>query len=251
MFEDIKDIYDAHAHIGVTWPDERTEPTPEEGIAMLDRSNISKACISASRYLRFDFREGNRLTRSLVEQYPDRLTGFCIADPTNPEESAREIDASLSTPWFAGVKIHISHNRVAYDDPVYKPIYDMANKHGAPVLAHTFSFGEVQAFVSVAESYPDIAFIVGHSGGYAWRSCIESIAPVENAYFDVCCSCADAGRVEAFVAAGGPERVLLGTDIPFLSPAYNLSQIYHAEIDDDAKPMILGKNIRRILGRRA
>ena len=251
MFVEFDDIIDAHSHVGVTWPDERTEPTPEESIAMLDRSNVKKACTSASRYLKFDYRKGNRLTRSLVERFPDRLIGFCIADPTCPEESAGEIESCLEAPHFAGVKIHISHNGVPYDDPRYLPIFERARDFGAPVLAHAFSRAEVSQFLSVAKAFPEIAFIVGHSGGYAWRDCVSAIASVENAFFDVCCSVADAGRVEAFVEAGGADRVLLGTDIPFLSPAYNISQIYHADLSHEQRALILGGNTRRILGARA
>lgn len=251
MFDGFPDIYDAHAHLGVTWPDERIEPTVEESIAMLDRARVRKACVSASRYLRFDSREGNRLIASLVERYPDRLIGFCVADPTRPEESAAEVAECLERPEFVGVKIHISHNRIPYDDSGYDPIYETAREYGAPILAHTFSVDEVRRFLSRARRYPEIAFLVGHSGGYVWRDCLAAIGEVENAYFDVCCSCPDAGRVEAFVEAGGPERVVLGTDTPLLSPAYNLSQVYHADIDRSAKALILGGNIRRILGERA
>jgi len=77
---------------------------------------------------------------------------------------------------------------------------------------------------------------------------VVAIAAVPNAYFDLCCSCLDAGRVEAFVAAGGAERVLFGTDLPFLHPACDLSQIVHAQIVESDKALILGGNMARILG---
>ena len=69
-----------------------------------------------------------------------------------------------------------------------------------------------------------------------------------NVYFDICASCVDEGRVEAFVAAGGAERVLFGTDLPFLAPALDLSQVIHARLNREEKELILGGNARELLG---
>jgi predicted TIM-barrel fold metal-dependent hydrolase len=148
------------------------------------------------------------------------------------------------------VKFHISHTGVPYDDPRYHEIYAKASEYQVPILAHAFSPGTVRAFLKAAKIFPDVPFIVGHSGGYQWSDCIDDIAAVPNAYFDLCCSCVDAGRVEAFVAAAGAQRVLLGTDLPFHAPALELSKLLYSRITRQEKAFILGGNIRRILGDR-
>lgn len=243
-------VIDAHAHLGATWPEEHTVATPAEAIAMMDRCGIEKACSSTSRYLRFDFREGNRATREVMREFPDRVLGFCLADPRRSQESLAELGRRLGDEGFVGIKIHSSHTGVPYNDARYNEIYEKAQDYGVPVLAHTFSDVEVNVLLDAAGRFSELPFIVGHSGGYMWPLCLDAVAATPNAYFDVCCSCQDAGRVEAFVAAAGAERVLFGTDLPFLAPACDLSQVVHARLTREEKSLILGGNIRRILGSR-
>jgi predicted TIM-barrel fold metal-dependent hydrolase len=45
----------------------------------------------------------------------------------------------------------------------------------------------------------------------------------------------------------GPERVLFGSDAPGRSFASQLAKVYGAEIPDDAKRLILGANLKRLL----
>ena len=241
-------IVDAHTHVGVTWPDEGVRATVADAIGMMDRAGIARACTSASRLLRGDFRIGNRITEEVVREYPDRLTGFVIATPLRLGESLAECDHYLDGGWFRGIKVHRSHNAVAYDDPRYDAIYAKGAEYRVPVLAHTFSSAEVGQLLAAACRHPDVGFIVGHSGGYGWNDCLGAVAAVSNAYFDVCTSCADVGRIEAFVRAAGAERVLYGSDLPFLEPWHCLAQVYAADISDSEREMILAGNALRLLG---
>jgi predicted TIM-barrel fold metal-dependent hydrolase len=248
LAERFSPVIDAHAHIGAVWQDEHVYATVEESIHLMDLCGIDKACTSLSRALRFDFREGNRITLDAMRRYQDRIIGFCVADPRRPRESIEELEQRLGADGFRGIKIHISHSGVPYDHDSYDVIYEQARRHRVPVLAHTFSHAEVTGLLDAARRFSDVPFIVGHSGGYRWADTMGAIAAVPNAYFDLCCSCLDAGRVEAFVAAGGAERVLFGTDLPFLHPACDLSQGVDAQIAESDKALILGGNMARILG---
>jgi predicted TIM-barrel fold metal-dependent hydrolase len=46
----------------------------------------------------------------------------------------------------------------------------------------------------------------------------------------------------------GPERVLFGTDLPLLDPCASLYKVYDADIDEDARELILGGNMSRLTG---
>lgn len=241
-------ILDAHTHVGVVWPEEGVRATVAETIAMMDRSGIDRACTSASRLLRCDLEYGNRVTLDAVRSYPDRLIGFVIASPWQIESSLRECDRYLGGQGFRGIKVHCSHTQVRYDDSRYDGIYAKAEEFAVPVLAHCFSRDEVRWFTSAALRFPKVSFIVGHSGGYAWADCIDDIGSVPNAYFDVCTSCTDCGRIEAFVRTAGAERVLLGTDLPLLEPMHCIAQVLAADLTPRERELILGLNAKRLLG---
>ncbi len=241
-------IVDAHAHLGVSWPEEGVRPTVAEAIGMMDRAGVDRACTSASRYLRCDLAEGNRVTLEAARAFPDRLIGFVILSPRERQLSLAEADRYLGDEGFRGIKVHRSHNEVAYDDPRYDPLYAKGQEYRVPVLAHTFGPAEVKQLVSAACRLPAVSFIVGHSGGYSWADCLEMMASVPNTYLDICASCSDLGRVEAFVDAVGAERVLYGTDNPFLEPSHCLAQVRAAEIGESERELILGGSIIRLLG---
>ena len=56
------------------------------------------------------------------------------------------------------------------------------------------------------------------------------------------------GVIEQLVAEAGAERILFGSDAPIMDPRSQLGKIITADIDEDAKRMILGMNAQRILG---
>jgi uncharacterized protein len=243
-------IIDAHTHLGVQWHEVRADLSPEACIELMDRVGIEAVWTSASRYLRFDFQTGNQRTLGICNKFPNRVYGFCLADPHRVDQSLTELDRYLGDAGFIGVKIHISHTQVPYNHPSYYPIYERTAQYRAPILAHTFSFEEVNALMEAALQFPDIPFMVGHAGGFEWEACLKRIASVPNAYFDMTGSIVDVGRVEAFVNHGGAERVLFGSDLPFLSPQIGISQVNHAALTKSEKQRILRENALSIQTRR-
>ena len=56
------------------------------------------------------------------------------------------------------------------------------------------------------------------------------------------------GYVEAMVEGVGAERVIFGTDTPLIDPFFGLAKITGADITEEQKELILGKNIMRLIG---
>jgi predicted TIM-barrel fold metal-dependent hydrolase len=247
LLDGFSPVIDCHSHVGEDHSHLHEPAMAEDCVAMMDRCGIERACTSAPFFLEHDFREGNRLIYDVVKRFPSRLIGFCIADPLHARESVQELDRWLGEREFAGVKFHISFNGVAHDDRRYVPIYEKVAEYGVPILAHTFSVSDVQSLLKAAIEFPAVPFLVGHSGGHGWRSTIDAIAAVENAYFDITCSNLDRGRIEAFVKAGGAGRVLFGTDSPLHDPALECSKVLHADLSNDDKQQILGGNVSRLI----
>ena len=77
----------------------------------------------------------------------------------------------------------------------------------------------------------------------------ESLDTVHaNDLLETCSTFRTPGVIEQLVAEAGAERILFGSDAPLMDPRSQLGKIITADIDEDAKRMILGMNAQRILG---
>jgi predicted TIM-barrel fold metal-dependent hydrolase len=54
------------------------------------------------------------------------------------------------------------------------------------------------------------------------------------------------GLLEQMVAGAGADRVLFGSDIPFVDPRGQLGRVAFARLPDDALRLIFGGNARRL-----
>jgi predicted TIM-barrel fold metal-dependent hydrolase len=53
--------------------------------------------------------------------------------------------------------------------------------------------------------------------------------------------------VERIVGEVGADRVLWGTDFPFLDPVYLVGRLAYARLTDEAKRKVFGENAQRLL----
>ncbi|QWW72552.1 amidohydrolase family protein [Rhizobium sp. WYJ-E13] len=82
-------------------------------------------------------RIGNDGQAELVERHPDRFAGFVASLAMNaPEEAAREAERAFTELGANGLQIHTNINGAPLDDDRFFPIFEMAAKHGKPVLLH-------------------------------------------------------------------------------------------------------------------
>ena len=73
----------------------------------------------------------------LVSRYPDRFAGFVAALPMNaPDAATREAERAFTELGANGLQIHTNVNGAPLDEPRFFPIFEMAAKHGMPVLLH-------------------------------------------------------------------------------------------------------------------
>ena len=238
-------IIDAHAHVTAAWEELGIVRDLDDTIALMDRYEIEVSFSSDSRRLRGDYRAGNDRLLEGMARYPGRICGYATANPWRGQAALDEIERCLDA-GMHGIKLHISHTLIDYDHPRVIPFFELAVERKVPVLIHCFDGG--RSADRVAAQVPEAAVIMGHMGGYLWPQAIEVAAQHANLYLEICCSCAEIGIVESAVAAVGPERVLFGTDMPLLDPCSSLYKVYDADIDQEAKALILGGNMSRLTG---
>jgi predicted TIM-barrel fold metal-dependent hydrolase len=239
-------VIDAHMHIGKFY--NFLIPRAEESDMMVSagRIGIQRMYGSSIVALRGDAESGNNDALALHAKYPGRFFPYFVFKPNYPEEAERTI-ALAETTKMPRFKIHDDGNDLPYDDKLYFPLYEYANRIEGVILVHTYGKKHVVPIMKVAEEFPRIKILLGHSGIFEEEIYAEAVRKHDNIWLETCSSFAWYGLIERLIAMGGADRVLFGTDMPFMSPDQQIGRVLFARITDEAKRMVLGLNAQRLL----
>jgi len=242
------DIIDAHAHLGPPrFP--VAEWGPEGVVACADRVGVNELWVSHMGICSADYEAKNEEMARWVKAFPGRLRGYLTPPPWSAEAAGRQTERYLAE-GFLGIKLH-NNNGIPYDTPEYEPVWQIAHERRLPVLLHTWGEPEMFDYVQkLAARYSEATIIMGHGMQRRNPDRYERLArDHEHLYLDTCLSSSPRGRIEELVESIGPEKVLFGSDVAYLSLTQQLGKVALADIPDQAKRLILSRNARRILAR--
>ena len=117
-----------------------------------------------------------------------------------------------------------------------------ADETESVVLVHTYGSTHVRPMMKMAREYPAMRIVLAHSGITEEEVYIEAARKYSNIYLELSSSLAWYGLVERLVNCVGADRLIFGTDMPFMSPHQQIGRILFAKISEDAKRKILGIN---------
>jgi predicted TIM-barrel fold metal-dependent hydrolase len=248
-------IWDMHGHLS------GADGTPEESIRRLlkyaDRMGIERLIV----YMGYPFladpspeevrRQNDQVLRA-VGHSGGRAFGFVYLNPKHTEESLKELDRCVRDGPMLGVKLWVA---MRCHEQELDPIVERAVELKAPILQHTWlkTTGNLpgesipEDLAQLAARHPKAAFIAAHVGGQ-WENGVRAIRATKNVVAEVCGSDPTAGMVEMAVRELGAERVMYGSDFGGRSYASQLAKVYGADLPEGARRLILGGNIRRMLG---
>ncbi|MFH1748894.1 MAG: amidohydrolase family protein [Planctomycetota bacterium] len=250
-------ILDCHGHFGTEVGFHIPGADTREYIAVLDRIGIDMVAVSTFSSV-FPF--GNDIIAEAVSACPGRFVGYARVNANYPEDIDSELSRCFDELGFKGIKIHPYCDQVFPQDPRYDSVWEFASERSVPVLVHTWNSLRYTdplldcciptQFRTIAEEYPRAKIILGHSGG-EYDGIIEAISVAKvcpNVYLDTASSRLYPDVIEMMVAEVGAERVLYGSDVPFLSPVPQVGKVVYADITESEKRMILGLNAARLFG---
>jgi predicted TIM-barrel fold metal-dependent hydrolase len=246
-------VYDCHSHFGLFFQFPIMDGAAEGIIRGLDTAGIDGTIPTSLHSMVEDPRPGNRAVRELVREHPDRFLGYLTLNPHYPEEMKEDLERSAEWGEFVGAKVHQHVSACPANDPRWDPVYKVANERGWLLLSHVWGVAEVKRHHETAKRFPNLKLLLGHAGGDhdGYAAAIEFVKETDNVYLDPTISMTRAGVIEWLVEEAGPERIMFGTDVPFLDARGSVAWILGAEIDEEAKRLILGGNLLRLLGDRA
>jgi uncharacterized protein len=241
-------IIDAHVHIGKS---ARTQMRVDGEflVRVADEVGFDKICCTDLTALFYDMHEGNRLLYEEIRRFPDRIVGYATLHSTRfGSEAIENLARCYEVYGMKGLKVY-STPEASFAEPWTVPILEKCVEFGWPVLAHSTP-AECEYLLT---RVPECKLMMAHAGSQPfafgdWNRAIMVAERFRNLYLDTTSSTIDAGFVEKAVAALGPTKIIFGTDTPLLDPYMQKTRIEEARISQEARELIMGGNIQRLMG---
>jgi hypothetical protein len=245
-------VIDAHSHMGFYGCFNTPKCMAADMVAQMDRIGI-RACISAHHAaIAPDQRYGNDQVLQAMADFPGRIYGYATVSPNYPAvEIIAELERCIAG-GMVGVKLHPDLHGCNVDDDKYRPAWEFANEHSLPLLSHTSTGGRnpVKTFEALAERYSNVRILLGHAGfgSEGADHTIRAVKNCPNVYAEITGSVVVYGTLERMVREAGADRVLFGTDIPFIDPRPQVGRVAFAKLTDEEKRKVFGLNAAKVFG---
>ena len=241
-------VIDFHGHVG-RWDAFAMGDDPAPMLRAMDAVGIDRSCLF--NIFHPDGRSGNDQTAAFVAQHPDRFIGFAYVSPMLPETVGPELKRAIDELGFKAIKIYSPYTPYPLDHPAWDPAR-ARREQGDP--ARGARAGRRALFPPAPPAHPaprapTPTFVAAHAGNAEpFRG--QAIAAAQawpNFYLETCSTFRIPGVVEELVSKAGAARVLFGSDVPLMDPRPQLGKIITADIDAEAKRLVLGANAHRLL----
>ena len=237
-------IIDSHCHAGkgdgLTGPWDTDAPLGAY-LTRAARAGIDRTVLFAA--FSSDYRSANADVGRIVSGDPGRFSGYAMVDAGRDRGRVRAMIAEAVTGWGAcGIKVH------RHDARITREVCEAALSFALPVLYDVM--GETSTIELVAAEYPRVTFIIPHLGSFAddWqaqRVMIDVLARHPNVYTDT----SGVRRFDLLLEAvqrAGPQKVVFGTDGPWLHPGVELSKVLALRLPAHQRHLVLAGNWLRL-----
>jgi predicted TIM-barrel fold metal-dependent hydrolase len=239
-------IIDCHCHAGkgdgLTGPWD-TDGSLDRYTERADRAGIDRTVLFS--VFHSDYAFANREVAKIVAASLGRFWGFAFVHAIRDASRVREmVRTAVEQYGFVGIKVH------RYDARLSAEICLAARAFRLPVLYDPT--GEVSIAELVASEYPDVNFIFPHLGSFsddwaAQRALIDPLSRYPNIYIDTS-AIRRFDLLEEALRRAGPEKILFGTDGPWLHPGVELAKVALPLRTAD-RALVLGQNLLRLIAR--
>jgi predicted TIM-barrel fold metal-dependent hydrolase len=245
-------LIDAHAHLGRSLFG--TGQSVDELLASMDENGIDQSVVAPLKPRGYQLGPENDRVAAAVRAYPDRLRGLARVDPWQGDDALRELHRSLDGLELAGLYLHPFEEQFAANDEIVFPLVALLRARGLPLLlAGGYpGFSHPSQIGDLARQFPEVIIIATHGGqlnisglllaeaGRMLRANPNVIMETSGIYRE--------DFIEDTVAELGPERVVFGSNVPYMDQGYEAARVRLAHLDESTKAAIGRDNLLRIFG---
>lgn len=225
--------------------------TVSDLLRSMDRTGIDRSVVAsiATKPSQFDsiLRWSDSIRSDRIEPFPS----LCPQAP-EAEEQMRRVHAE----GFRGVKLHPYYQRFVLDDPRLDPVYEAAAEGGLILLLHCgfdMAFprervADPERVARVMNRFPQLNMIAAHLGGWMDWDQVEVHLLGRPIYFDISCcfDFMDALQARRILERHPPERLLFGSDSPWVDQFQTLETLRSFDLDPVVESALLGANAVRL-----
>lgn len=238
-------IIDVHNHLGEPWGT-RVSQTPAELLARMDRAGVDRAFVTPFPFGNYD----NDYVARAVTRHADRLYGLVMVSPFAPEGPRDVIARYVDDFGFRGIKLHpAAHGYKLSEHKVVADILEQAAERDLPILVYTGDELYAAPFQvqAAARRFPSVPFIMAHSGFMMQTNdAVTVAAECPNVYLEH--SSGISMGVTQSINEVGAERVVLGSDTPYMDFEVELYKMQISIEDPEDRALVLGGNAARLFG---
>ena len=241
-------------------------PTVDDVARYYRERNIAAVCFTVD----WELRSGrapipNEEIAAAAREYPDVLIPFASVDPARPDavERARRL---IDEQGVQGFKFHPNLQAFVPNDRAAYPLYEVIAEAGLPALFHSghsgigtgvpgggglrLKYSNPLCLDDVAADLPELRIVLAHPS-FPWQDeAISVCLHKENVFIDLS-GWSPKYFPEILVRYANTllrEKVLFGSDFPFITPDRWLADFAEAPFKDEVRPLVLKENAVRLLG---
>jgi len=209
----------------------------------------------------------NDYVAGIVAQYPDVFLGFAGVDPWKGRMAIAELERAVKTLGLRGLKLHPIAQAFYPNDRRFYPLWETCAALKIPVMFHTGTTGvgagvpggnglkldyarPIPFLDDIAADFPNMTIIGAHPS-WPWQEEMLAVAVHKtNVYIDLSGWSPKyfAPSLVQYANSLLQDRVLFGSDYPFLTPARWMADFEHAGFKPEVREKILLTNAKRLLG---
>ncbi|MHB8581061.1 MAG: amidohydrolase family protein [Ignavibacteriaceae bacterium] len=246
------DIIDIHAHLGSYFQFPIRQNKIKEIIEIAELYGIKKMCVSHMFTFLYDSKEGNSLTLNAVNEFSDLFFFGGVLDPRWSESIIETEYLNINSKVSMWNELHPALHQYPISGNGYRVILDLIKNNPKPVLFHTDEsdqYSKPGQLYELIKLYPEIPFILGHSGNVigGFEIAVKIAKKYDNAFLDSTFSRNYFGLMKWIIGKAGSDKILFGSDIPFLNGAAQIGKLYETGITYSDRQKVFHDNAVRLL----
>jgi predicted TIM-barrel fold metal-dependent hydrolase len=237
-------IIDAHCHYGkgdgLTGPWDTSAPI-KDYLKWADEYGITHINLFAAFHS--NYMKANKEVALFVQRNPKKFSGFIFLHAQRDAGKVFQIVKKFVGQYgFKGIKLH------RHDAHISREICEVAQAFNLPVLYDVM--GKVEYVDLLARNYPKVNFIIPHLSSFAdsWKAQIGFI-PMLKQFDNIYTDTSGVRRFDLLKRAfdeAGPQKILFGSDGPWLHPGVELEKIYALHASPQGEKAMLSQNFLRL-----